>query len=66
MGISLIESLMGHGKTCKQLFLSIFATLVLQHTLDFIKFPSCHGKAAVQTAVCDSVNTFCAYVTLRN
>lgn len=57
---------MGDGKTCKQVVLSIFATLELQHTLDFINFPSCHGKAAVQTALCDSVNTFGAYVTLRN
>lgn len=57
---------MGDGNTCKQVVLSIFATLVLQHTLDFINFPSCHGKAAVQTALCDSVNTFSAYVTLRN
>lgn len=57
---------MGDRKTCKQVILSVFATLVLQHTLDFVNFPSCHGKAAVQTALCDSDNTFSAYVTLRN
>jgi len=46
---------MGNGETCKQVILSIFATLVLQLTLDFINLPSCSGKAAVQPALCDSV-----------
>lgn len=66
MGISLVESLIGNGKTCKQVILSVFATFVLQQTLGFMNFPSCHGKAAVQTALCDSDNTLSAYVTLRN
>lgn len=64
MGISLAESQIRDGKTCKPVILSIFATLVLQHTLNFMNFPSCHRKAAVQTALCDSANTFNAYVTL--
>lgn len=52
---------MRDGKTCKQVIFSIFATLVLQHTLDLVNFPSCHRKAAVQTALRDSVTTFIAY-----
>lgn len=57
---------MGGRKTCKQVILSIFATVLLQHTPDFINLLSCHGKAAVQTALRDSVTTFRACVTLRN
>lgn len=57
---------MGNGKTCKEVILSIFATLVLRHTLDFMNFPSCHAKATVQTALWNSVNTFSAYVILGN